>query len=224
MRRRALHTSIGQVREIRYRAIADDLRRRVEAGEFAAGRTAAERGRAVGSVRGQPGHDPQGARAAARRGAGRRPPGLRLVRGRRPAAPVARPARHHRGAAGRVRACGPSGASSTSGSCRRRRGSGRCSASTTVLEVRRLNLADGEPFARVTVWCPERPRRAPVARRRRAGVVLRADRPAARRRGADDRRRGGRRARRRAARGAGGVAGAALRADHLGPRRAARCW
>lgn len=25
----------------------------------------------------------------------------------------------------------------------------------TVLEVRRLNLADGEPFARVTVWCPE---------------------------------------------------------------------
>lgn len=27
--------------------------------------------------------------------------------------------------------------------------------SPTVLEVRRLNLADGEPFARVTVWCPE---------------------------------------------------------------------
>lgn len=26
----------------------------------------------------------------------------------------------------------------------------------TVLEVRRLNLADGEPFARVTVWCPEK--------------------------------------------------------------------
>jgi GntR family transcriptional regulator len=25
-----------------------------------------------------------------------------------------------------------------------------------VLEVRRLNLADGEPFARVTVWCPEK--------------------------------------------------------------------
>jgi GntR family transcriptional regulator len=25
-----------------------------------------------------------------------------------------------------------------------------------VLRVRRLNLADGEPFARVTVWCPER--------------------------------------------------------------------
>jgi GntR family transcriptional regulator len=25
----------------------------------------------------------------------------------------------------------------------------------TVLEVRRLNLADGHPFARVTVWCPD---------------------------------------------------------------------
>lgn len=25
----------------------------------------------------------------------------------------------------------------------------------SVLEVRRLNLANGEPFARVTVWCPE---------------------------------------------------------------------
>jgi GntR family transcriptional regulator len=28
--------------------------------------------------------------------------------------------------------------------------------SGSVLEVRRLNLADGEPFARVTVWCPEK--------------------------------------------------------------------
>jgi len=28
--------------------------------------------------------------------------------------------------------------------------------SETVLRVRRLNLADGEPFALVTVWCPER--------------------------------------------------------------------
>lgn len=27
--------------------------------------------------------------------------------------------------------------------------------SASVLEVRRLNLADGAPFARVTVWCPE---------------------------------------------------------------------
>ncbi len=28
--------------------------------------------------------------------------------------------------------------------------------SGTVLRVRRVNLADGAPFARVTVWCPER--------------------------------------------------------------------
>lgn len=27
---------------------------------------------------------------------------------------------------------------------------------STVLEVRRVNLADGQPFARVTVWCDER--------------------------------------------------------------------
>ena len=27
--------------------------------------------------------------------------------------------------------------------------------SSSVLEVRRVNLADGEPFARVTVWCPD---------------------------------------------------------------------
>lgn len=26
---------------------------------------------------------------------------------------------------------------------------------TNVLQVRRVNLADGQPFARVTVWCPE---------------------------------------------------------------------
>jgi GntR family transcriptional regulator len=40
---------------------------------------------------------------------------------------------------------------------------------TRVLEVRRLNLADGEPFARVTVWCPE-----PLARHLSLGDVERA--------------------------------------------------
>lgn len=38
-----------------------------------------------------------------------------------------------------------------------------------VLEVRRLNLADGEPFARVTVWCPE-----PLAKHLSLGDVERA--------------------------------------------------
>ena len=53
------------------------------AGEFAAGRRAAERGRPGGSLRGQPGDGPQGAGGAARRGAGRRPAGVRVVRRRR---------------------------------------------------------------------------------------------------------------------------------------------
>ena len=33
-------------------------------------------------------------------------------------------------------------------------GPGAVLAADRVLEVRRVNLADGEPFARVTVWCP----------------------------------------------------------------------
>ena len=37
----------------------------------------------------------------------------------------------------------------------------------SVLEVRRVNQADGQPFARVTVWCPEEVGRPAVARRRR---------------------------------------------------------
>ena len=34
-------------------------------------------------------------------------------------------------------------------------GAARCSGVDKVLQVSRLNLADGQPFARVTVWCPE---------------------------------------------------------------------
>lgn len=41
--------------------------------------------------------------------------------------------------------------------------------SDRVLEVRRLNLGDGSPFARVTVWCPE-----PLARHLSLGDVERA--------------------------------------------------
>ena len=40
----------------------------------------------------------------------------------------------------------------------------------------RLNLADGEPFAVVTVWCPAELGRPAVARGRRAAPVLRAAR------------------------------------------------
>ncbi len=60
-----------------------------------------------------------------------------------------------------------------------------------MLRVRRLNLADGEPFALVTVWCPEEYGaelcRADVG----AVAVLRAARRAARRGRPDDRRGGG---------------------------------
>ena len=143
------------MREIRYRAIADELRRRVEAGEFAAGRTlpceaelsaayeasrvtirkALELLRDEGLVDARQGFGWFAAVDPLRQSLGR----LGTIEAQ----------------LGRVRACAPSGASSTSASCRRRPGCASCSASTTVLEVRRLNLADGEPFARVTVWCPE---------------------------------------------------------------------
>ena len=45
-----------------------------------------------------------------------------------------------------------------------------------VLRVKRVNLADGEPFAVVTVWCPAELGAAAVARGRRAAPVLRAAR------------------------------------------------
>ena len=76
-----------------------------------------------------------------------------------------------------------------------------------VLEVRRLNLADGDPFARVTVWCPES-----LARHLSLGDVERAPfyellDVSTRIRDADDRgldrRRRGRRVARAADRGAG---------------------
>jgi DNA-binding transcriptional ArsR family regulator len=68
-----------------------------------------------------------------------------------------------------------------------------------VLQVRRLNLADGEPFARVTVWCPADLGQPPQPGRRGALAVLRAARRAARRRHPDHRRGRGLRRRRRAA-------------------------
>ena len=87
----------------------------------------------------------------------------------------------------------------------------------TVLEVRRLNLADGEPFARVTVWCPE-DLGAQLSRREveRAPVLRAARVPLGGRR-----RRSGPRwstsATPRCSR-SGRLAGAAVRARHLRPR------
>ena len=150
-----LDTSIGQVREIRYQEIADDLRRRVERGEFAAGRLLPSESELSGAYAASRITIREALEVLRDEGLVDSPAGLRLVRGRRPAAPVAGPARHDRGASWRLRGRARSAGSSTSASCRPRPGPARCSGATTVLEVRRLNLADGEPFARVTVWCPD---------------------------------------------------------------------
>lgn len=149
-----MQTSIGQVREIRYRAIADDLRRQVAAGEFAAGRLlpseaalsasyaasritirkALELLREEGLIDARQGFGWFAAVDPLRQSLGR----LGTIEGQLAASGV----RSDR----RILAFGfvpaPARAREVLGA-------------TTVLEVRRLNLADGEPFARVTVWCPE---------------------------------------------------------------------
>ena len=58
-----------------------------------------------------------------------------------------------------------------------------------VLRVKRLNLADGEPFAVVTVWCPAELGQHLSRRDVEQQAVLRAARHRAARRDADDRRR-----------------------------------
>jgi GntR family transcriptional regulator len=149
-----MHTSIGQVREIRYRAIADDLRKRVTAGNFAAGRLlpseaalsasyaasritvrkALEVLRDEGLVDARQGFGWFVAVDPLRQTLGR----LGTIEGQ-----LAASGRHSER---RVLAFGfvpaPIRALQVLGSA-------------SVLEVRRLNLADGQPFARVTVWCPE---------------------------------------------------------------------
>ncbi len=89
-----------------------------------------------------------------------------------------------------------------------------------VLEVRRLNLADGVPWARVTVWCLE----ALAAHLSLADVERTTFHElldvGPRRRHPDHRRRGGDRRRRARARRTGRLAGAGVRAgDPVGRRR-----
>lgn len=149
-----MQTSIGQVREIRYRAIADDLRQRVAAGEFAAGRLlpseaalsasyaasritirkALELLRDEGLVDARQGFGWFAAVDPLRQSLGR----LGTIEGQLAASGVE--------SERRILAFGFVTAPPR---VREVLGAG------TVLEVRRLNLADGEPFARVTVWCPE---------------------------------------------------------------------
>lgn len=142
------------MREIRYRAIADDLRQRVTAGEFAAGHTL-----------------PSEAALSTSYGASRvtirkaldllRDEGLVDARQGFGWFAAVDPLRQSLGRLGTIES---QLASSGVRSQRRILDFGFVPAPprvrqvlevTTVLEVRRLNLADGEPFARVTVWCPE---------------------------------------------------------------------
>ena len=142
------------MREIRYRQIADDLRGRVAQGEFAAGRLLPSESELSGSY------------AASRITIRRALEVLRdegLVDSRQGFGwfVAADPLRQSLGRLGTIEA---QLAASGVRSARRVLDFGFVAApprvrqvlgTKSVLEVRRLNLADDEPFARVTVWCPD---------------------------------------------------------------------
>jgi GntR family transcriptional regulator len=142
------------VREIRYRAIAEDLRRRVEAGEFAAGRTLPSESELSAAY--------DASRVTVRKALELlREEGLIDARQGFGWFASVDPLRQSLGRLGTIE-----GQLVASGAHSERRildfgfvhAPARVRAvlgSATVLEVRRLNLADGEPFARVTVWCPD---------------------------------------------------------------------
>jgi GntR family transcriptional regulator len=143
------------VRPVRYLAIADDLRDRVAGGEFAAGRLLPSESELSGAY--------DASRVTVRKALeALRDEGLVDARQGFGWFVAADPLRQSLGRLGTIE-----GQLASSGLTPERRvldfefvtapawvaaelGKG------TVLRVRRLNLADGEPFARVTVWCPER--------------------------------------------------------------------
>lgn len=142
------------MRAHRYQQIADELRRRVEAGDFAAGRLLPSEA------------DLSGQYSASRVTIRRALESLRsegLVESRQGFGwfAAADPLRQSLGRLGTIE-----GQLAESGVPSERRildfGFVRAPVrvrtvldTDTVLRVRRVNLADGEPFARVTVWCPE---------------------------------------------------------------------
>ena len=142
------------MREIRYRAIADELRRRVEAGEFAAGRTLPSEAELSAAY--------EASRVTIRKALELlRDEGLVDARQGFGWFAAVDPLRQSLARLGTIE-----GQLAEEGvrSERRILDFGFVPAPPrvrqvlgvdTVLEVRRLNLADGEPFARVTVWCPE---------------------------------------------------------------------
>lgn len=142
------------MRQIRYRTIADDLRRRVGAGEFAAGRTLPSESELSGSY--------EASRVTIRKALELlREEGLVDARQGFGWFASVDPLRQSLGRLGTIEGqLADSGVRSerrildfgfVAGPTRAREVLG----ARTLLEVRRLNLADGEPFARVTVWCPE---------------------------------------------------------------------
>ena len=156
------------MRELRYRAIADDLRRRVEEGEFAQNRllpSEAELSREHGASRVTIRRALEELRdlglVDARQGFGWFVAGdplvqslgqLRTIEAELTDAGI----RSQRRILDFAFVAAPSGVRAVLGVAR-------------VLAVRRLNLADGDPFARVTVWCPE-----PLARHLSLADVERA--------------------------------------------------
>lgn len=149
-----MQTSRSPVRQTRYQSIADELRRRIEAGEFAAGRLLPSESELSGEF---------GASRVTVRRALELLREVGLVDSRQGFGwfVAADPVRQSLARLGTIESqLAEEGVDSTrrvldfrfvSAPKRAREVLG----SETVLRVRRLNLADGEPFALVTVWCPE---------------------------------------------------------------------
>jgi len=142
------------VRQIRYRTIADELRSRVEVGEFAAGRLLPSESELSRSY--------AASRITVRRALELlREEGLVDARQGFGWFVAADPLRQALGRLGTIESqLVASGMSSERrilefGFVRASARVRQVLASDQVLQVRRLNLADDQPFALVTVWCPE---------------------------------------------------------------------
>jgi GntR family transcriptional regulator len=143
-----------QVRRIRYREIADDLRTRVEAGEFGTGRVLPSESDLSASY--------DASRVTVRKALEvLRDEGLVSSRQGFGWFVAADPVRQSLGRLGTIeQQLADSGAQPERrivgfGFVKAPRRAREVLGEETVLRVVRLNLADGEPFAKVTVWCPE---------------------------------------------------------------------
>lgn len=149
-----MYTSIVQVRQTRYQTIADDLRHRIEAGEYGTGRLLPSEAELSGTY--------GASRVTVRRALELlREEGLVDSRQGFGWFVATDPVRQNLARLGTIESqLAEEGIESTrrvldfrfaKAPARVRQVLG----TDTVLRVRRLNLADGAPFALVTVWCPE---------------------------------------------------------------------